>query len=150
MTSRRLAAVASLALCGAVLEPLVRDPDDDGFPLSTYPMFAAPRSAEVTLAHAQGATRDGRVRPLSPAQLDTGEVMQAFTTLQRAVAAGPEARAALCAAIAGRVAGDAALGDVAEIRIVSATHDAIGFVARGAPALREAVLVRCDVARGAP
>jgi len=38
-------------------------------------MFAAPRPAELTLASA----RDG----CSPAQLGTGEVMQAFATVQR-------------------------------------------------------------------
>jgi hypothetical protein len=145
---RRFAAIASLALCGAVLAPLVRDPDDDGFPLSTYPMFAAPRPREATMAYAQGATRDGAPRPLALAQLGTTEVMQAFVTLQRAVDAGPGARAALCAAIADRVAGDAGLGDVVEIRIVRGTFDAIAHVARGAPAQREVVLVRCDVARG--
>jgi hypothetical protein len=146
--NRRLAAIASLGLCGAVLEPLVRDPDDDGFPLSTYPMFAAPRPTEVTLGYAQGATRDGRLRPLSPAHLDTGEVMQAFVALQRAVDAGPDARAALCAAIAGRVAGDADYRDVVEIRIVRGTHDAVARIAHGAAALREAVVARCDVVRG--
>jgi hypothetical protein len=144
--NRRACAIVSLGLCGAVLEPLVRDPDDDGFPLSTYPMFAMPRPPELTMAYAAGATGDGRLRSLSPAQLGTGEVMQAFTTLQRAAGAGPGERGALCAAVARRVAGDADYRDVIEIRIMGATYDAVERIAHGAPASREAILARCDVA----
>ena len=54
--TRRLAALASLALCGAALAPVVRPPDDDGFPLATYPMFAAPRPRELTMAFGRGVT----------------------------------------------------------------------------------------------
>jgi len=35
--TRWLAAIASIVLRGAVLAPLVRAPDDDSFPLSSYP-----------------------------------------------------------------------------------------------------------------
>jgi hypothetical protein len=147
MTSRAFAAIVSIGLCGAVLEPLVRTPDDDGFPLSTYPMFAAPRSTGLTMVRAEAATRDGR-RPLTPAQLGTGEVMQAFSTLQRAAEAGPDACAALCAAIAARVARSAADRDVVEVRLVVGTYDAPGIAAHGAPrisAADEVVLARCNV-----
>jgi hypothetical protein len=130
-----------------VLEPLLRAPDDDGFPLSTYPMFAAPRPTELTMAFAQGIARDGQPRPLSPGDLGTGEVMQAFSTLQRAADAGPEERAALCAAIAGRVGRGAEYRDVVEIRVVRGTYDAVEHIARGAPARREAILARCPVDR---
>jgi len=154
--TRRLAALVSLALCSAVLAPAVRSPDDDGFPLSTYPMFAAPRPRELTMASARGVTGDGRSRRLSPGDLGTGEVMQAFATLQRAAAAGPGQRAELCAAIAARVARDAELADVIAVELVIGIYDAVAIVAgRGAdaggdPAGREAVLARCDVARGQP
>ena len=59
---RPLAAIVSIVLCGAALEPLLRapgDPDSDDFPLSTYPMFAAPRPAELTLAWARGMAPGG-------------------------------------------------------------------------------------------
>jgi hypothetical protein len=147
MTSRAFAAIVSLGLCAAVLEPLVRAPDNDGFPLSTYPMFAAPRPVALTMARAEAATRDGRLRPLPPVQLGTGEVMQAFSTLQRAAEAGPAACAALCTAIAARVARSAALADVVEVRVVIGTHDAVEIAAHGAPRVNanETVLARCDV-----
>lgn len=150
--TRRLAAVISLALCGAALEPLVRAPDDDGFPLSTYPMFAAPRPAELTMAWARGVAPGGR-RALAPEHVGTGEVMQAFATLQRAASGGPDDGVALCRAIAARVAGDAARADVAEIELVVGTYDAVRWLA-GDPAAAEAtrdetVLARCPVVRTA-
>ena len=146
---RAVAAVISIGLIGAVLEPLVRAPDDDGFPLSTFPMFAVPRPAQLTMSYALGVAGDGRTRTLSPAQLGTGEVLQAFARLARALEAGPDACAALCATIAARVARDPALADVVEIRLVTATHDAVAYFTRGARAA-EATRARCDVLRGVP
>jgi hypothetical protein len=147
--TRLLAAIASLALCGAALAPIVRPPDDDGFPLSTYPMFAAPRPRELTMASARGVTRDGQPRTLSPGDLGTGEVMQAFTTLQHAAAAGAASCAALCATVAARVAGDAELADVVAVEIVLGRYDAASVVASGNATTEDqpAVLARCDVAR---
>jgi hypothetical protein len=152
---RHLAAIASIGLCGAVLEPVVRapgDPDADGFPLSTYPMFAAPRPAELTMAWARGVAPGGW-RALSPRHAGTGEVMQAFATIQRAAGGAPEDRAALCGAIAARVAGDAGLGDLVEIELVVGTYDAVRWLAGDAAAApeasREAVVARCPVVRGA-
>jgi len=149
---RAVAAVISIGLIGAVLEPLVRAPDDDGFPLSTFPMFALRRPARIAMSHAEGLTGDGRVRALSPGLLGTGEVMQAFSRLARAVGAGPDACRALCAEIAARVATDAGYADVVAIRIASATHDAIAYVVGGPGAHEpdEVTRARCAVERGAP
>src|ERR1700753_3061684 len=102
----RLAAVISFVLVAAALEPLVRRPDDDGFPLSTFPMFAAARPSALSMTYAQGVTRDGALRTLTPSHLGTGEVMQAYSTLQIAASRGPRARNELCTAIAARVAQD--------------------------------------------
>ena len=146
---RHLAAMVSIGLCGAALEPVLRDPgdpDSDDFPLSTYPMFAAPRPTELTMAWARGVAADGRTRALAPAHLGTGEVMQAFATLQRAASSGPAGGAALCRAIAARVAGDAARADVTEIELVVGTYDAVRWLAGAAEAMPdESVLARCRV-----
>jgi hypothetical protein len=142
--SRRIAAIVSVGLVGATLEPVVRAPDDDGFPLSTFPMFATPRPAELAMSYAQAVTRDGGLRGLSPDQLGTGEVLQAFAMVQRAVEAGPRASGALCAAIAARVAGDADYRDVIAIRIVTGTHDAVGYLAHGAVG-HEVTRARCEI-----
>ncbi|HEX3476977.1 MAG TPA: hypothetical protein VHT91_18265 [Kofleriaceae bacterium] len=151
---RPLAAIVSIGLCGAALEPLLRapeDPDGDDFPLSTYPMFAAPRPAELTLAWARGVTPGGW-RALAPEHAGTGEVMQAFATLQRAASGGPDQAPALCRAIATRVAGDAARRDVTEIELVVGTYDAVRWLAGDPAAMAErvrdeAVLARCPVVR---
>lgn len=153
---RGLAAIASIGLCGAVLAPVVRAPDapdSDSFPLSTYPMFAAPRPRTLTMAWARGVAAGGR-RHLAPEHVGTGEVMQAFATLQRAASGGPDEQAALCRAIAARV-GAAARGDgfadVRAIELVVGTYDAVrGLAGRDAAAedaADEAVLARCDVPR---
>ena len=129
--TRRLAAVISIILVAAALEPVVRAPDDDGFPLSTFPMFAAARPTELTMTYAQGVTADGAPRTLTPAHLGTGEVMQAYAMLQLAAARGDVAREALCEAIAARVARDDDYRDVVAIRLVSARHDAVAYLADG-------------------
>lgn len=147
---RAVAAVISIGLIGAALEPLVRAPDDDGFPLATFPMFAIRRPTRIAMSYAEGVTGDGRPRALSPALLGTGEVMQAFTRLQRAADAGPEACRALCAEIAARVATDAAYADVVAIRIASATHDAVAYVVGGPGAggpADEVTRARCVIER---
>jgi hypothetical protein len=127
----RLAAVISIALVAAALEPVLRHPDDDGFPLSTFPMFAAARPSQLAMTYAQGVTSDGDVRTLTPAHIGTGEVMQAYAMLQIAASRGTRARAALCEAIAARVARDDAYRDVVAIRLVWASHDAVAYLADG-------------------
>ena len=138
--------MVSIGLVGATLEPVLRAPGDDGFPLSTFPMFASPRPAVVAMSYAQGVTRDGQVRVLSLDHVGTGEVMQAFSRIQRAVDAGAPARLALCTQIAARVAGDAAYRDVVEIRLVAGRHDAVAYFAHGRVG-PEVTHVRCDVPR---
>jgi hypothetical protein len=148
--SRWAAAVVSVGLVGATLEPVVREPDDDGFPLATYPMFAVPRPAVLAMSYAQGVTAEGALRTLSPEQLGTGEVMQAFALLQRAAAAGPRASNALCTAIAARVAADAGYRDVIAIRIVTGRFDAPAALvhgAAGAELAREVTRARCELGR---
>ncbi len=83
--SRALAIVTSLALVGAALSPLVRDPADDGFPLSTYPMFAWSRPTELTASYALGVTPGGGRRYLSPALVGSGEVLQARAIIEAGV-----------------------------------------------------------------
>ena len=64
--ARVVAVLVSTALVAATLEPLFATPIDDGFPLSTYPMFATKRPTVQTFHYALGVTRDGKRRTLSP------------------------------------------------------------------------------------
>jgi len=147
--SRLAAAILSIGFVAIVLEPVVRSPDEDGFPLSTFPMFATRRPANVAVSYARGVTAAGVQRELTPGLLGTDEVMQAFAMLQRAVDAGPPARQALCQAIAARVAVAPGYGEVVAVVILGGWHDAVEFVARGmrGEATGEVTHARCDVVR---
>lgn len=113
---------AGLALLVAVALPLVRDPRNDAFPLSTYPMFAEPRTTRLTMDYALGETAAGERRTLSPRLVGTGEVMQAYVRFDRAVHTGQAG--ALCAEIAARLHGT----DIAWVRIVTGQHDAVDYL----------------------
>jgi hypothetical protein len=143
---RAFAAAVSLALIAATLWPLARDPRDDGFPLSTYPMFASRRPTRQTYRYALGETARGERRTLTPGLVGTGEVLQAMRVIDRALAAGRGEATKLCAAIAARVAADDTRGDITSIRLVSGTHDAVEYLARGQVG-HETELVRCTVKR---
>lgn len=59
---RALAYVVSLLALGLVLSPLLRHPDEDSFPLSTFPMFSHERPRRMTLTHAVGVDAQGERR----------------------------------------------------------------------------------------
>jgi len=142
--ARRVAAAASIALIVAVVSPVVRDPSDDGFPLSTYPMFARERGRQAELGYPIGRTAGGARRVLEPRFAGTTEVLQALMVVDRALATGEAG--ALCGRIAQRVAGDAGYRDIVAIEIVTATHDAVDYLARDRVAA-ESVRARCPVVR---
>lgn len=117
------AGLISIVLLGATLAPLARDPADDGFPLSTYPMFAYPRDTMQTYDYAIGETAAGERRPIAPTLVGSHEVLQARAVIERAVAGGPAEMLALCHAIVRR-----APQDIVVVRIVRGTHDAIAYL----------------------
>lgn len=135
-----------MSLLGATLWPLVGDPRDDGFPLSTYPMFASRRATVQTYRYALGETAAGERRVLRPSVVGTVEVLQAMRVIDRATAGGRAELTRLCDAIAARVADDEDFADVTAVRIVRGTHDAVEYLARGKVG-RESELVRCEVKR---
>ena len=139
-------ALVSLALLGATLAPLLRKPTDDGFPLSTYPMFASRRPTVQTFHYALGQTAAFERRTLTPQLIGTGEVLQALRVIDRAMAGGPKELDRLCEAIAARVAADDDYRDVVAIRIVTGTHDAVEYLARGKVG-SETERTRCTVTR---
>lgn len=141
----RAAAVAlALGLVGIVAAPVARPPTHDGFPLSTYPMFAQPRRTLQSLDYAFGETATGERRALRPRLVGSGEVLQAMSVINRARAT--RTLPALCKAIAARVAADARYADVARIRIVTGTHDAVEYLVRGKRGA-EVERARCEVTR---
>jgi hypothetical protein len=129
VTSRLAAALVSIVLIGATLSVLRRDPNDDGFPLSTYPMFAHDRGRDLVMAYALGITAAGERRYLTPRIVGSDEVLQAMRIIERALRDRQELEA-LCARIAARVRGHADYRDIVTIKIVRGTHDVVDFLVR--------------------
>jgi hypothetical protein len=129
-TLKVIVAIVSVAIVAATLEPLVRNPVDDGYPLSTYPMFAYERGRTITLAYPIGMTTAGERRVLEPELLGTHEVLQAVMVVDGAVAS--HEADALCRRIAIAVAAEPAHADVDVVRIVHGTHDTVDLVVDGA------------------
>lgn len=144
MWPKVFAAVASCVLVGVTLSPVLRDPGDDGFPLSTYPMFATARPRTHTMSYALGVTATGERRTLRPRLIGSAEVIQAYTMVGQAMR-DKQSAAALCRAIAARIR---ASGDeeIVAVRIVTAKHDAIDAVVDGTFG-KETERVRCEVKR---
>ncbi|MEO7092539.1 MAG: hypothetical protein ABI175_04760 [Polyangiales bacterium] len=142
--SRWFAAVVSIALLGATLEPLIRAPWEDGFPLSPYPMFAFKRPTKLAMEYAFGVTATGERRTLTPRIVGSAEVLQALTVLQRAKSRCELPQ--LCTTIAARVADLDRYAEVTEIRIVTGTHDAVDFLMRDIRGT-EVQLTSCKVLR---
>ncbi len=143
--NHRVAALASCVLVAVVLSPVTRcDPYDDGFPLSTFPMFASVRPTQHRMSYALGVTRSGERRLLTPRLIGSGEVLQAYRIVEDAVAIRGEAKK-LCRAIAERVraSGD---DELVTIRIVTASHDALAVLIDDQLA-PERELLRCPVPR---
>ena len=136
----------SIALLGATLSALLRDPLDDSFPLSTYPMFAQPRTIHYTEDYALGVDRTGATRPLPAETSGSREVLQAAALYEDAVHGGGRQLAPLCNAVAHRVAGDPALGDVVAVRIIEGTHDVLRLLDTGVRG-QEHVRWACGVPR---
>lgn len=142
--NRLFAAIISIAMIAATVEPVLRKPWEDSFPLSPYAMFAYKRPTKLTMEYAFGVTSTGERRTLTPRIVGSGEVLQALTVIQRARAKNelPE----LCTKIAGRVADLDRYSDVIEIRIVTGTHDAVDYLVRHIEGT-EIVRTTCKVTR---
>jgi DNA-binding transcriptional MocR family regulator len=143
-TNRVTAAIVSIVLVGATLEPLIREPWDDSFPLSPYAMFAFKRPTKLTMEYAYGVTATGERRALTPWLVGSAEVLQALTIFQ--TARDKHAFPQLCTQIASRVASREPYDDIAEIRIVTGTHDAVDYLVRHVEGT-ETLRTTCKVTR---
>ena len=135
---RRRRAVALLVVAG-VIAPAVRD--QDGFPLSTHPMYATAREEVAVLGTAVGVDGQGVRHRLSMAAIArTDDPLIAESAVRDALRRGRAQ--ALCAAIAGRVG-----SGVEVVEVVEETHDVVRR-ATGEPSLRDRrVAARCEVVR---
>ena len=138
-TIRRLAPLLAAAV---VLLPLLRSPESDSYPLSTYPMFATDRGRVAAIATAVAIDADGVVSRLGPAAIGgTDEVILAAATVSDAVRRGEVEE--LCAEIADRL--DPA--DHSTVIIRTEVVDVVDHIAEDASPLSIDEHGRCEVAR---
>ena len=136
-----------LLLAGVLLWPAVQPHPSDGFPVSTYPMFARRSGTVVRLATAVGLDAAGEVHRLGPHTISGGdEVVLAAEQLRLAVAEGDESVAALCREIARRV-DDA---EIVTVEVRTEMRDAVDDVKARREAIDTVVHARCEVPRDRP
>ena len=129
-----------VVLAAVVTWPAVDPSPSDGFPISSYPMFASDRGRVVEVPTAVGVDADGDVHRLDPHAIGGGdEVMLAASAVRRAVATGDADR--FCSEVASRTAGF----DAVEIR--TERRDAVADPTADDPPLSIVVHARCGVPR---
>lgn len=128
----------------------LRAPFDDGFPLSTYPMFAAERGAEGVVTVATATAEGQAPRPIPPRYVGSGETMQALQTLRKTARAGRRASMALCRDIASRIhtARDPAFAGYGHVEIVTERVATIAFLAGQAKPTRMRLHAACRLEAG--
>jgi hypothetical protein len=129
-----------------VVSPVFGDPDEDSYPLSTYPMFARARG-KPWLSSAEGIDANEQAVRLSPEVVAHDEVMQVAATVRRAVQAGPLATETLCREIAARLASDPDYQRVQSVRIVAARFDPLRYFSEGPEPEQRTEHARCPVVR---
>lgn len=137
-------------LLGAAIYPALLDPSDDGFPLSTYPMFANDRGKIARVVRAVALGADGREHRIAPELVSSSEAMQVVQTLQRTFAAGPAEAERLCRAIAGRLrtSGDPTLERATRVELQSVAVDSVRYLAGEAEPVSRRVHASCAIAEG--
>ncbi|MDP1818433.1 MAG: hypothetical protein Q8K58_00890 [Acidimicrobiales bacterium] len=137
-------AVLLVLLAVVVLWPAAQRDPADGFPVSSYPMFAKRSGTVVRLATAVGIDRDGDVHRLGPHPISgSDEVVLAAELTRRAVEEGHESSAALCREVAARVDPNE---DVVSIEVRTEVRDAVADVRAEEDPLEVLVHARCAVA----
>ena len=145
--SRVIAFTWGLGLVLVAASPLLRSPLDDGFPLSTFPMFAEPLGQPVFYS-AEGVRADRSRVMLPPETIANGAAMQAVQTLQTARGQGRHALRQLCERIARQLPESPEWRDVQRVEIASARYDPVAYFVSGPAPEERQVLHKCRVRSG--
>lgn len=145
--TRLQAYLTSVIVLAAIAAPVLRDPDDDAFPFSTYPMFSHRRGRTNAVTSAIAVAPDKSEAKVPPHYVANSETMQAFYTLARAVRSGREGSLQLCQTIAARLpeASEPALAHAVRVELVTESVDAIDYLAGHAQPFDRHVHARCRV-----
>ena len=136
----------SIGLMWAVVSPAFRDPPEDSFPFSDYPMFSHGRPTPMlTITQALGVRPGGERVPLPP-MISSGnrEVMQSMRSITIGLRANPTR---YCAEVAERAAADEDFADVAFVEIATSTWDTVRYFEEGSDPIERRVHQRCRVPR---
>lgn len=132
-----------VGLTAAVLYPII--PDEDGFPLSNYPMFSTPKGTAAKIYHVVGFTADGRGYPLSPEMVGTDEIMQAYQTVKLAIRGGRAA--VLCKEAASRVAQSRDFAEITQLQVRIDVFESVRYWEGDRSTSKTRVLAKCGVPR---
>lgn len=140
--------ILGAVLIGATAWPIFRPLADDGFPISTYPMFAVGREDRVLgVVQALWRGEGGALAPVRPGAIGVGSELQATQTISTALSR--RHGEALCREIAERVAQRPERYPRAdEVQLAESAFDVIAYFAGDAAPRRRNVLVRCPVPGG--
>lgn len=142
--SRRSRSMVIVAVLAALVAPVLAN--RDSFPLSTYPMYARTRGAEVSFVTAQGIAADGTIVPLTLGTIGASDDPLVVAAELRDVVRLDEADSR-CRVIAARVLNrsDADFADVEAVEVVTERHDTVTSL-EGDDSLRDrTVHARCAV-----
>jgi len=148
--SRGLAVLFSVLVLGAVLAPLLRHPDDDSYPLSTYPMFSHGRASPVTsVTHVVAVDAAGARTMVPPIEIISAEVLLAQVTIARAVNAGPASARRFCMDVADRItrSRDPKLRATDHVEVETTVVDAVRYLAGDQTPIERTVHARCRAKR---
>jgi len=144
---KAFARLVCVAFVAATASKAFVSPNDDGFPLSTYPMFSRNRVRHVDVAHVVAIDHLGHATPVPPRLVANDEVMQAAMTVRRALRSGPGSALSLCQAIARRMAehDPERASAVVRLEVRTSRFDAIDYFSTSTKPLETAVGATCEL-----
>ena len=146
MSARLRSYLLCIGVALAMLSPVLRRPPVDGFPLSTYPMFAMPRDATVKIHTVLGITPEGDAEVLTPRLVGGDRWASLATRILGAAARSKPKRRELCEAVAERVAADPDRADrYVELEFVAETYETRTYFAGHTEPQSRKLLASCSV-----
>ena len=141
----------SLVVTALVLSPAFGNPNEDSFPLSTYPMFSHGKpNPDLVLTQALAVFANGDRKPLPP-KLATGneEVIQAMRMIVDETYSGEERAKNFCRDIAARInrVSSPRWKDAIAVEIARSHFDTVAYFEKEPKPLGRRTLQRCSVER---